>query len=89
MYSNINSVKSLVCRKKAVNHVWICSRFFAQSPNDYQYLQRGKLPMLHFQKSLPRLPIPELEKTCERYLNAQKPLLTAEEFLFTENCVNR
>ncbi|XP_042907530.1 carnitine O-palmitoyltransferase 2, mitochondrial isoform X2 [Parasteatoda tepidariorum] len=34
---------------------------------------------MHFQNSLPRLPIPELEKTCERYINSVKPLLTADE----------
>lgn len=42
--------------------------------DDYQYLQRGQIPMLHFQRSLPRLAIPELQKTCERFLAAVKPL---------------
>lgn len=34
---------------------------------------------MHFQKSLPRLPIPNLEKTCERYLSALEPLVSAGE----------
>lgn len=50
---------------------------FAQ---DYQYLQRSKIPTNHFQPSLPRLPIPKLELTCERYLAAQQPLLIDEAF---------
>ncbi|XP_023936317.1 carnitine O-palmitoyltransferase 2, mitochondrial [Bicyclus anynana] len=42
---------------------------------NYQYIQRSKVPTFHFQKSLPRLPIPELGKTKDRYLSALKPLL--------------
>ena len=38
-------------------------------------MQRSILPTYHFQKSLPRLPIPKLDHTCERYLLALKPLL--------------
>lgn len=43
---------------------------------------------MHFQPSLPHLPIPKLEETCKRYLNAQKPLLTDEQFEKTSSCVN-
>lgn len=39
---------------------------------------------MHFQKSLPRLPIPKLEDTCNRYLAAQRPILTPEQFTQTE-----
>lgn len=46
----------------------------------YQYLQRSKVPTMHFQKSLPRLPVPELPKTGERYLNALKPILTTVQY---------
>ncbi|XP_053148652.1 spermatogenesis-associated protein 9 isoform X2 [Hemicordylus capensis] len=35
---------------------------------------------MHFQPSLPRLPIPKLEDTINRYLTAQKPLLNDEEY---------
>lgn len=43
-------------------------------------MQRTTVPMLHFQPSLPRLPIPKLENTCDRYLASLKPLLDAESF---------
>lgn len=46
----------------------------------YNYMQKSKLPTLKFQRSLPRLPIPLLDKTCERYLLAVQPLLTPQEF---------
>lgn len=53
----------------------------------YQYLQDSRIPTMHFQKSLPRLPVPALEKTCERYLTAQRPILTDEAYKITENNV--
>lgn len=55
--------------------------------DDYQYLQKTTTPMLHFQPSLPRLPIPELEKTCSRYLAAQRPLLSDDSYSKTEKLV--
>ncbi|TMW41707.1 hypothetical protein DOY81_013213, partial [Sarcophaga bullata] len=53
----------------------------------YQYLQRSKLPTLYFQKSLPRLPIPLVDKTCERFLAAVQPITTADEFKETQQIV--
>lgn len=69
--------KNIVCQKI------IQQRSFANKKIkdvNYQYLQRSKVPTMHFQKSLPRLPVPELSKTGERYLNALRPLLTASQF---------
>lgn len=43
--------------------------------------------MMHFQPSLPRLPIPDLEKTCVRYLAAQRPLLSDADYETTERLV--
>lgn len=40
----------------------------------YQYLQKSKIPTNKFQRSLPRLKIPKLEKTCQRYLDAIEPV---------------
>lgn len=50
----------------------------AYKSDDYQYLQKGQIPMLHFQRSLPRLKIPELEKTCSRFLAAVQPLIGSD-----------
>lgn len=56
------------------------ARYFSTETNyksdDYQYLQRGQIPMLHFQRSLPRLKVPDLQKTCDRFLAAVEPLST-------------
>ncbi|KAK7074876.1 Carnitine O-palmitoyltransferase 2, mitochondrial [Halocaridina rubra] len=55
--------------------------------DEYQYIHRSKVPTMHFQKSLLRLPIPDLEKTCSRYLRSQKAILSDEEYKATENVV--
>lgn len=39
---------------------------------------------MHYQNSLPRLPVPKLEDTIRRYLAAQRPLLDDEQFRNTE-----
>lgn len=44
--------------------------------DDYQYLQKGQIPMLYFQRSLPRLKIPQLNQSCDRFLAAVKPITT-------------
>lgn len=60
-------------------------RYLSQnSSDDYQFLQKSNMPTYYFQKSLPRLPIPKIEKTLERYLASQRPLLSDEEYKVTE-----
>ena len=44
----------------------------------YQYLQRSKVPTDKFQKSLPRLKIPKLDKTCQRYQATLEPIFAAD-----------
>lgn len=61
-------------------------RYMSQSQNrddDYQFLQRSNMPTYYFQKSLPRLPLPKIEKSLERYLEAQRPLLSNDEYSVT------
>ena len=52
-----------------------------------RYLQESRIPTMHFQESLPRLPIPSLTGTGERYLSALRPLLTDEDYFNTEKLV--
>ncbi|XP_053718488.1 carnitine O-palmitoyltransferase 2, mitochondrial [Synchiropus splendidus] len=54
------------------------------SKPDSEYLQRSVVPSMHYQKSLPRLPVPKLEDTIRRYLAAQRPLLNDDQFKETE-----
>nr|XP_053634509.1 carnitine O-palmitoyltransferase 2, mitochondrial-like isoform X2 [Cherax quadricarinatus]XP_053634510.1 carnitine O-palmitoyltransferase 2, mitochondrial-like isoform X2 [Cherax quadricarinatus] len=57
--------------------------------DDYRYIHRSKIPTMHFQKSLLRLPIPDLDKTCTRYLRSQKALLSDEEYSATKRAVDQ
>lgn len=66
---NFNHLRNTSSRVKNVKDV------------NYQYLQQSRVPTMHFQKSLPRLPIPNLLKTEERYLNALRPLLTNDQYV--------
>lgn len=74
LHKNINFGAKVLCR---------ISRGYHKNA-DHMYIQRSKIPTMHFQPSLPRLPIPKLELTCERYLAAQKPLLIDEYYRKTE-----
>ncbi|XP_062251079.1 carnitine O-palmitoyltransferase 2, mitochondrial [Platichthys flesus] len=49
-----------------------------------EYLHQSVVPSMHYQKSLPRLPIPQLEETMKRYLAAQRPLLDDDHYRTTE-----
>jgi len=43
--------------------------------HDYQYLERSNEKTDKYQPNLPILPIPNLEDTCKRYLDAVRPLI--------------
>ncbi|CAZ82201.1 unnamed protein product [Tuber melanosporum] len=44
-------------------------------------------PMLRFQKFLPKLPVPTLQETADRYVKSLKPLLTEQELQRTKTAV--
>ncbi|CAF1164128.1 unnamed protein product [Rotaria sordida] len=67
---------SLLCRHVSSNSI--------KKHDEYNYFKQSILSTDHFQYSLPRLPIPKLDKTCERYLTAIKPILNNDENAFQE-----
>lgn len=73
----------LVHLRSAALGVW--KRTYSSSGGSAaEYLHHSLVPSMHYQKSLPRLPVPKLEDTIRRYLAAQKPLLDEEQFKTTE-----
>ncbi|XP_042273468.1 carnitine O-palmitoyltransferase 2, mitochondrial [Thunnus maccoyii] len=58
--------------------------YSSKTGSSSEYLHRSVVPSMHYQKSLPRLPVPKLEDTIRRYLAAQRPLLDDEQFRTTE-----
>jgi len=48
---------------------------------------KSKGPMLRFQDSLPKLPVPTLEETAKRYLKSLHPLLSASEYEHSKKAV--
>jgi carnitine O-palmitoyltransferase 2 len=76
-------------RNRIDSHCYGFIRYLSQNNNDYQFLQRSNMPTYYFQKSLPRLPIPKVEKTLERYLAAQRPILNDEEYKVTEDACKK
>eukprot|EP00051_Salpingoeca_urceolata_P027488 m.481687 g.481687 ORF g.481687 m.481687 type:complete len:677 (-) comp22284_c0_seq1:23-2053(-) len=51
------------------------------------YVQETRIPTYHFQDSLPKLPIPKLEKTLDRFLASAKPVVSAEQYAEAEAAV--
>mmetsp|Transcript_25946 Transcript_25946/g.65404 ORF Transcript_25946/g.65404 Transcript_25946/m.65404 type:complete len:674 (+) Transcript_25946:87-2108(+) len=67
---------------RSARHLASSARLLSSASGDY--LNNAKIPTFHFQDSLPRLPIPELKDTSERYLNSAAPLLSDAEFATTK-----
>ncbi|KAM4641075.1 carnitine O-palmitoyltransferase 2, mitochondrial [Discoglossus pictus] len=82
--AHLQTMSSLWRRSAANSPSFVLLRAYNTSTADSEYLHRSIVPTMHFQKSLPRLPIPKLEDSIKRYLNAQRPLLDDEQFRHTE-----
>ncbi|XP_053612787.1 carnitine O-palmitoyltransferase 2, mitochondrial [Plodia interpunctella] len=86
------NVHKIFNKENTVLRSFIQRKNFSKRKNirdiEYQYIQKSKVPTMHFQKSLPRLPIPELSKSGERYLNALRPLLNSEHYAAAEHRTN-
>jgi len=52
--------------------------------NEVQMFPLSTLGTYYFQKSLPRLPVPTLQLTTQRYLDSIQCILTPEEFKHTK-----
>ncbi|XP_023932320.1 carnitine O-palmitoyltransferase 2, mitochondrial [Lingula anatina] len=65
------------------------ARLRSSSALESEYLHKSILPTDAFQASLIRLPIPALEKTCQRYLNSQEAVLDPAAFQRTSEIVKR
>ena len=57
------------------------------SGNEERYIQYSRVRTDHFQPGLPRLPIPKLEQTLERYLAALRPVCLDEEYQRSQGAV--
>lgn len=56
---------------------------------DFQFIERSTEPTDKYQSQLPILPIPELNETCKRYLDAVRPLIIdGNQMSNTEKYVN-
>ena len=75
----------IMMRHSTKNHANnLARRAFATSDG---YLHKTKIPTYHFQPSLPRLPVPEVKDTCDRFLLSSKPFLTITEYQQAEEAV--
>ena len=62
-----------------------CCRRADHNSNARYLSETSPIPTYHFQSSLPRLPIPNLQDTISRYLAAQRPFLSREQFRHTSS----
>ena len=53
---------------------------------DFRFVSE-KGEMFKYQSSLPKLPVPPLKQTLERYLHSVRPLLSDDDFQITKGAV--
>ena len=57
---------------------------FSSSAPESPYLHETKIPTYHFQDSLPKLPVPKLEDTLQKYIYFSEPMVSPEEWEITK-----
>lgn len=65
--------------KSPINKVWYLLMLL--------FLGKKNLGAGNYQLMLPTLPVPSLKKTCKRYLDSVRPLLSPEDYRVTESAV--
>ncbi|KAJ8392518.1 hypothetical protein AAFF_G00073960 [Aldrovandia affinis] len=84
--SELRKSKNLIPLSSIVTSPGLSSnrRTYIKDGSGSEYFHKSIVPTMHYQKSLPRLPVPKLEDTVKRYLAAQRPLLNDEQYRTTE-----
>ena len=73
---------SPLLRCRASRHVALhqtITRSMSTLPGKFDVISSSRIPTMHFQNSLPKLPVPTLEDSLQRMLYAAEPLATAAE----------
>jgi carnitine O-palmitoyltransferase 2 len=83
-------ISQLLARPYFPQASWILANKYSSVPSndDLNFLHKSIMPSDHFQRSLPRLPVPKLEDTCRRYLKALEPLLNEADLQRTTKVVD-
>lgn len=88
MILNICLTANKFFRKKCVFRTFVRRLASVKCSRNYQNFVGGDIPTVNFQSSLPRLPIPELKKTCANYLKAVRLLIDDKDYTRTEKIVD-
>lgn len=86
-YAALGKLK-LLRNQPALSALTTTQRKYSSKDAGSEYMHKSVVPTMHYQKSLPRLPVPKLEDTIRRYLAAQRPLLNDEQYSKTEKVAN-
>lgn len=76
------AIRTAACRARLLRAPLVV-RSLADSADGY-LASKSRLPMHHFLASLPVVPVPKLEDTIARYLDAAAPLVPAQQFAQTK-----
>nr|XP_022297829.1 carnitine O-palmitoyltransferase 2, mitochondrial-like [Crassostrea virginica] len=87
-FTTLRKTKLHLCQPLVI-HPEIPADSYSTSAAERDFLHRSILRTDHFQASLPRLPIPQLEDTLKKYLESQRQILTDAEYDQTVDIVNK